>query len=110
MHDLFTMLHAAGPRKPDAEGACYTVYVDALSAKDRIMYHVTLDEATTRLPDLLAAAVQGEEVLISDEHHTVHLVLIPHTKKRRQFGSAKGLITMADDFDAPLDDFCEYMA
>jgi Protein of unknown function (DUF2281) len=25
-----------------------------------------------------------------------------------QFGSAKGLITMAEDFDAPLEDFDEY--
>lgn len=27
----------------------------------------------------------------------------------RQFGIAKGKIWMADDFDAPLDDFAEYM-
>jgi hypothetical protein len=26
-----------------------------------------------------------------------------------QFGSAKGKITMSEDFDAPLDDFKEYM-
>jgi hypothetical protein len=26
-----------------------------------------------------------------------------------QFGSAKGLITMSDDFDEPLEDFEEYM-
>jgi hypothetical protein len=25
------------------------------------------------------------------------------------FGSAKGMIRMADDFDAPIDDFREYM-
>lgn len=31
-------------------------------------------------------------------------------KKTPKFGSAKGIITyMADDFDAPLDDFKEYM-
>ena len=29
---------------------------------------------------------------------------------RPQFGSAQGLIKMADDFDAPLADFQEYMA
>jgi len=29
--------------------------------------------------------------------------------KKRQFGSAKGMITMADDFDDPLEDFQEYM-
>ncbi len=30
-------------------------------------------------------------------------------RKKRQAGSAKGEIIMADDFDAPLEDFAEYM-
>ena len=30
-------------------------------------------------------------------------------RKKRQAGSAKGEIFMADDFDAPLEDFAEYM-
>ena len=30
-------------------------------------------------------------------------------KERRGFGCAKGQIWMADDFDAPLDDFKDYM-
>ncbi len=34
------------------------------------------------------------------------LVSVP---RHPQFGSARGLITMADDFDAPLADFVEYM-
>lgn len=29
--------------------------------------------------------------------------------KERKFGCAKGLLIMHDDFDAPLDDFKEYM-
>ena len=29
--------------------------------------------------------------------------------RQRQFGSAKGLIKIAEDFDAPLEDFREYM-
>lgn len=29
--------------------------------------------------------------------------------QKRQFGAGKGLITMSDDFDEPLDDFKEYM-
>ena len=29
--------------------------------------------------------------------------------KERKFGCAKGLLVMHDDFDAPLDDFNEYM-
>jgi uncharacterized protein (DUF433 family) len=30
-------------------------------------------------------------------------------RKPRQFGSARGQIRMSDDFDAPLDDFKDYM-
>lgn len=30
-------------------------------------------------------------------------------RKKRQAGSAKGKYVMADDFDAPLEDFAEYM-
>ena len=30
-------------------------------------------------------------------------------RQRRKAGSAKGEIFMADDFDAPLEDFAEYM-
>ncbi len=33
----------------------------------------------------------------------------PEARKQRVFGSAKGKIKMADDFDAPLDDFKDYM-
>ena len=32
------------------------------------------------------------------------------TKKIPQFGCAKGTFKMADDFDAPLDDFADYMS
>jgi len=32
------------------------------------------------------------------------------TKKIPRFGCAKGTFKMADDFDAPLDDFADYMS
>jgi hypothetical protein len=36
--------------------------------------------------------------------------LLHPTARTPRFGSAKGLVTfMADDFDAPLDDFKDYM-
>jgi hypothetical protein len=34
---------------------------------------------------------------------------VPSKKIKRVFGSAKGKYTMAVDFDAPLDDFKDYM-
>lgn len=75
------------------------------------MQQVKLDEATTRLPSLIDAAIRGEVVLITtDDRQTVQLVPLKHARHPRRFGSARGLIQMADDFDAPLDDLREYMA
>jgi antitoxin (DNA-binding transcriptional repressor) of toxin-antitoxin stability system len=74
------------------------------------MQQVTLDEAQTRLVDLIDAALQGDTVsIIADEERAVQLVPTVREEHRRQFGSAKGLIVMSDDFDAPLEDFKEYV-
>jgi antitoxin (DNA-binding transcriptional repressor) of toxin-antitoxin stability system len=74
------------------------------------MHQVNLEEAKTKLHDLIDAAVGGEEVIIAkDPQHLVKLVPVLTAKPRPQFGSAKGLITMSDDFDEPLEDFEEYM-
>jgi antitoxin (DNA-binding transcriptional repressor) of toxin-antitoxin stability system len=79
------------------------------------MIQVTMDEAKERLPDLIDAAARGETVLIErDAGHTaqlVQLVAVPQKQRhRRQAGTGKGTVVyMADDFDAPLEDFREYM-
>ena len=73
------------------------------------MHQVSIEEAKITLPDLIEAAVGGDEVLIAkDDQHIVKLVPVSGTKPVPQFGSAKGLIAMAEDFDAPLEDFDEY--
>jgi prevent-host-death family protein len=75
------------------------------------MTQVTLEEARIQLPKLIEAANRGEEVIITQDSQPVaKLVPLPHVRGRREPGSAKGLILyMAEDFDAPLDDFKEYM-
>ena len=74
------------------------------------MQQVTVDEAVIHLSDLIEAAVRGEDVFITkDEQHSVQLVPHVSEKRKRRFGSAKGLIVMAEDFDAELPDFREYM-
>ena len=74
------------------------------------MQTVTLDEAKTQLVDLIEAAAAGEEVFIKkNEDLSVQLVPRAVKRRKRQFGSAKGLISMAPDFDEPLEDFKEYM-
>ncbi|MBO9320064.1 DUF2281 domain-containing protein [Chloroflexus sp. MS-CIW-1] len=73
------------------------------------MLQVSLEEAKSRLLELVNAALKGETVVIlKDLQEAVQLVpAIPQA--RRQFGSAKGLIVMSEDFDAPLADFNAYM-
>lgn len=74
------------------------------------MSPVTIEQAKTRLPELIEAAVSGEEVVIAkDDQHLVKLVPVSLEKGRPQFGSARGLIQMSDDFDESLQDFAEYM-
>jgi antitoxin (DNA-binding transcriptional repressor) of toxin-antitoxin stability system len=74
------------------------------------MQTLTLDEAKTRLADLMEAAAAGEEVFIrKDEDFSVQLVPRVLKRRKRQFGSARGLIEMAPDFDELLEDFNEYM-
>ena len=73
-------------------------------------YHIDITEAPHRLLDLIQAVEHGEEVIITRNHQPlVQLIALPQPANRPQFGSAHGLIVMADDFDAPLDDFREYM-
>ena len=68
------------------------------------MVRVNLSEATARLPDLIDAALKGEEVIISKDGRNV-VQVVPVAPRRRQFGSARGLVTLSDDFDAPPADF-----
>ncbi|BAY25866.1 hypothetical protein NIES2100_56740 [Calothrix sp. NIES-2100] len=74
------------------------------------MQQITLDEASQHLSDLVEAALSGEEIIIiKDNQPVVKLTPVAPVKRRPQFGSAKGLITISDDFDEPLEDFKEYM-
>ncbi len=51
-----------------------------------------------------------EESLIELQQIISRLQLAKKTSAPRQFGCMKGLVVyMADDFDAPLEDFQEYM-
>jgi antitoxin (DNA-binding transcriptional repressor) of toxin-antitoxin stability system len=74
------------------------------------MHTVTIDEAKSHLPELFEAASSGEDVFITNnDGSSVQLVPRQTKKRKRQFGSAKGMISMAPDFDEPLEDFKEYM-
>ena len=75
-----------------------------------MIHQYTTTEAKKRLKDLVDAALRGETVrIVKDDQAGVELVPLPPLKGPRKFGSAKGLIKMSDDFNAPLADFDEYM-
>lgn len=59
---------------------------------------------TLNLAQLLQRARQGEDIIITEDKQPVaRLVLLQQAGgTRRVPGSAKGLIWIADDFDAPL--------
>lgn len=75
------------------------------------MQQITLAEASQHLPELIEAAINGEEIVITkDEQPVVKLTPVSPVKRRpAKAGSAKGLITISDDFDEPLEDFKDYM-
>ena len=74
------------------------------------MTQIDVKKAKENFNEIITLASQGEEVIIAqNDHPIVRLTAIAPPKKRREFGSAKGMIEMSDDFDEPLEDFKEYM-
>ena len=105
-----------------------------MTQTERIEKTVSLAEAQAQLHELVQSALRGEEVIIRENGHAVKLTPLPQEaplsqtsqsdeapkqealtadelpKRRPKAGSMPGLIIyMADDFDAPLEDFKEYM-
>jgi prevent-host-death family protein len=72
---------------------------------------VDLDDVCTQLTDLVDQAVRaGEEVVLTRAGEPVaRIVPMVPRRARRRFGSARGQVTVPDDFDAPLEDFRDYM-
>lgn len=69
--------------------------------------HYNVAEAKAHFSTLVRQALQGEEVVIARDNKPL-LKLVPVGVQARKPGSAKGVVTLAADFDAPLDDFSAY--
>ena len=66
---------------------------------------IEIDQASMQLPKLIDDASKGEEILIAKDGSPVaRLVPVHKSAKGLRFGSMKGKIWIADDFDAPLPD------
>jgi prevent-host-death family protein len=71
---------------------------------------IDLAEAETHLAELIQKLGSGSEILITrDGQPVARLLPASETAPDRVPGSAKGLFTVPDDFDAPLEEFREYM-
>jgi len=69
--------------------------------------HYNVAEAKAQFSTLVRKALQGEEVVIARDNKPL-VKLVPVAVQTRRPGSAKGTVTIAPDFDAPLDDFADY--
>ena len=76
------------------------------------MSSLTVEEAQARLSELIHNLKPGDEVVITDDDRPVAR-LVPAEQRQqtpRRPGTLRGTVKyMAPDFDAPLDDFREYM-
>jgi prevent-host-death family protein len=77
-----------------------------------VRFAVELAQAEARLSELIQQVGGGAEVVITRSGRPVaRLVPVPASEPDadREPGSARGLFRVPDDFDAPLDEFGEYM-
>ncbi|MDX2198112.1 MAG: type II toxin-antitoxin system prevent-host-death family antitoxin [Phycisphaerae bacterium] len=76
---------------------------------------ISLEQAQLQLAKLLDQVAAGEEMVITRDGRPIARLIPEHgangqRKRDRVPGSARGIIThITPDFDAPLEDFREYM-
>ncbi|NOQ46941.1 MAG: type II toxin-antitoxin system prevent-host-death family antitoxin [Desulfobulbaceae bacterium] len=75
------------------------------------MTQLNIAEAKAHFSEIIQKALLGEEVVIAKGNRPlVKIVPLASPISKRTPGSGKGqLLQMAEDFDAPLEDFKEYM-
>jgi prevent-host-death family protein len=76
------------------------------------MATISIEEAQSRLSELIQELAPGEEVVITENDRPVARLTAasPPYRAPRPPGFLRGsVLDMAPDFDAPLDDFKEYM-
>jgi antitoxin (DNA-binding transcriptional repressor) of toxin-antitoxin stability system len=67
---------------------------------------IDVEAAETCLARLVQEALDGEEIVIArGNDRLVRLVPVAAMRPERSLGWARGQVTIAPDFDAPLDDF-----
>ena len=76
------------------------------------MATVSIQEAQAKLAELVHALAPGDELVITENDQPVARLVAAVGQQRppRRLGTLRGTVLyMAPDFDAPLEDFKEYM-
>jgi antitoxin (DNA-binding transcriptional repressor) of toxin-antitoxin stability system len=76
------------------------------------METITIEDAQARLADLIEKIQPGEEILITRDREAVARLIgeAKLARQPRQSGTLRGTVLyMAPDFDAPLEEFKDYM-
>ncbi len=76
------------------------------------MTTVSIQEAQAKLSELIHRLTPGEEIIITENDQPVARLVSVAVAQRppRRLGTMRGTVLyMAPDFDAPLDDFKDYM-
>ena len=69
------------------------------------METVNIQDAKTRLSQLVDRAASGEDVVVSrNGKPLVRITRLEASKRQVKFGVLKGKLTIPEDFDAPLPD------
>lgn len=72
--------------------------------------NISVAEAKAKFSELIERVEAGEEIVVTRDGKAVARVLPPEPNQQAlpRIGALKGKIWIADDFDAPLDEFKEY--
>jgi prevent-host-death family protein len=73
--------------------------------------NITVAEAKAKFSELMKRAEAGEEITVTRHGKAVARVMPPAVPEEPlpRIGALKGKIRIADDFDAPLEQFGEYV-
>ena len=76
------------------------------------MSTITVEEAQSRLTELIQQLRPGDEVIITENNQPVAKLVAqgPVVRQPRKAGSCKGMITIVSDDEEHLDDFKEYLS
>ncbi|MEB3278541.1 MAG: type II toxin-antitoxin system prevent-host-death family antitoxin [Lyngbya sp.] len=74
------------------------------------METIDINQALPKISELLEMAFAGEEIIITKNNQQMIKIVSVSAKTQRPplFGSDKDQISIADDFDEPLEDFQDY--